>query len=119
MVEAPWSSGQGLKASTPGMGFNSQMMQFLHQEVWVSIPGECELCRKNGENNYKKIFSIAQRVPTGMDLIGRLRVMQSDVNPHKAGKIVGCNIVYVIFLIVCNSIITRKKRLNLRYIIIV
>ncbi|KAG2292918.1 hypothetical protein Bca52824_039587 [Brassica carinata] len=56
MVEAPWSSGQGLKASTP---------------------------------------SIAQRVPTGMDLIGRLRVMQSDVNPHKAGKIVGCNIVYV------------------------
>ena len=46
-----------------------------------------------------------------MDFIGRLRVMQSDVNPRKTGKIIGYNIVYVIFLIVCNSIITGQKKL--------
>ena len=57
-----------------------------------------------------------QGVPSGMDLIGLLRVMQSGVNSHKAGRIVGCNIVYVMFLI-CNSIInqtekTMPKKLN-------
>ena len=45
-----------------------------------------------------------------MDLIGLLRVMQSGVNPHKAGRIVGCNIVYVIFLIIFNSIINQSKK---------
>uniref|UniRef100_A0A0D3D5Q6 Uncharacterized protein n=1 Tax=Brassica oleracea var. oleracea TaxID=109376 RepID=A0A0D3D5Q6_BRAOL len=44
--------------------------------------------------------SIAQGVPSGMDLIGLLRMMQSGVNPHKTGRIVGCNIVYVMFLII-------------------
>ena len=46
-----------------------------------------------------------------MDLIGLLRVMQSDVNPHKAGRIVGCNIVYVMFFIICNSIINQIKKI--------
>ena len=35
---------------------------------------------------------MAQGVPSEMDLIGLLRVMQSDVNPHKTCRIVGCNI---------------------------
>ena len=53
---------------------------------------------------------MSQEVPSGMDLIGLLRVMQSGVNPHQAGRIVGCNIVYVIFLIICNSIINQTKK---------
>ena len=53
---------------------------------------------------------MAQGVPSRMELIGLLGVMQSDVNPHKAGKIVGCNIIYVMFLIICNSIINQTKK---------
>ena len=53
---------------------------------------------------------MAQGVPSGMDLVGLLRVMQSGVNPHKAGRIVGYNIVYVMFLIICNSIINQTKK---------
>ena len=55
---------------------------------------------------------MAQGILSGMDLIGLLRVMQSGVNPQKTGKIVDCNIVYVMFLIICNSIInlTKKKK---------
>ena len=36
-------------------------------------------------------------------------VMRLDMNPHKASRIVGYNIVYVMFLVVCNSIIDKKK----------
>ena len=53
---------------------------------------------------------MAQGVPSGMDLIGLLRVMQSGMNLHKTCRIVGCNIVYVIFLIICNSIINQTKK---------
>ena len=53
---------------------------------------------------------MAQGVPSGMDLVELLRVMQSDVNLHKAGRIVGYNIVYVMFLIICNSIINQTKK---------
>lgn len=35
------------------------------------------------------------------------RVMQSGVNTHKANRIVGCKIVYVIFLSITNQ--TKKK----------
>ncbi|CAN7015574.1 unnamed protein product [Brassica oleracea var. botrytis] len=34
-----------------------------------------------------------QGVPSGIDLIWLLRVMQSVVNLHKTGRIIGCNIV--------------------------
>ena len=47
-----------------------------------------------------------------MNLIELLMVMQSGVNPHKAGRIIGCNIVYVMFLIICNSIINQTKKTN-------
>ena len=53
---------------------------------------------------------MTQGIPSGMDLIGLFRVMQSGVNPHKADKIVGCSIVYVMFLIICNSIINQTKK---------
>ena len=53
---------------------------------------------------------MAQGIPSGMDLKGLLKVMQSGVNPQKAGRIVGCNIVYVMFLIICNSIINQTKK---------
>ena len=67
--------------------------------------------QKIRENTYlQDIFSMAQGIPSGMDLIGLLRVMQSGVNPQKAGRIVGCNIVYVMFLIICNSIINQTKK---------
>lgn len=49
---------------------------------------------------------MAQRVLSGIDLTEWLRVMQSDVNSHKTCKIIGYNIVYIIFFIVCNNIIT-------------
>ena len=48
---------------------------------------------------------MAQGVLSGMDLIGRFWMMQSDGNLHKASRFVGCSIVYVMFLIVCNRII--------------
>ena len=66
--------------------------------------------QKIRENAYKRSSALLQGVPSGMDLIGLLRVMQSDVNPHKTGRIVGCNIVYVMFLIICNSIINQIKK---------
>ena len=57
---------------------------------------------------------MAQKVPSKIDLIGLLRVMQSDVNSHKTGRIVGYNIVYVIFLIIYNSIINQTKNKNFK-----
>lgn len=36
--------------------------------------------------------------------------MQSDVNLHKVDKIFDCNIIYVMFLVVCNSIVDKKIR---------
>ena len=36
--------------------------------------------------------------------------MQSDVNPHKVCKITGYNIIYIMFFIVCNNIITIQKK---------
>ena len=53
---------------------------------------------------------MAQGVLSGMNLIGLLRVMQPDVNPHKAGRIVGRIIVYVMFFIICNRIINQTKK---------
>ena len=53
---------------------------------------------------------MAQGVSSEMDLIGLHKVMQSDVNLHKTGRIVDCNIVYVMFLIICNSIINQTKK---------
>ena len=64
----------------------------IHQEIWVSNPNKSELWRFM-EKNIHEIFDMAQGVPSGMDLIGRLRMMQSDVNPHKTCRIVGCRIV--------------------------
>ena len=64
----------------------------LHQEVWVSNLSKDELSRFI-EKNIQEIFGMAQDVPSDMDLIGRLRMMQSDVNPHKADRIVGYRIV--------------------------
>ena len=58
----------------------------------------------------QEIFSMAQGVLSGMNLIGLLRVMQPDVNPHKAGRIVGRIIVYVMFFIICNRIINQTKK---------
>ena len=55
----------------------------------------------------QEIFRMAQGVPPRMDFIGRLRMVQSDANPNKTGRIVGCSIIYVTFLIVCNSIIKQ------------
>lgn len=45
-MEAPWPSGQGLKAFTLRYGFEVQTTQFLHEGVWVSISGKDELCIK-------------------------------------------------------------------------
>ena len=56
----------------------------------------------------RDLLGKAQRIPS--DFIGLLRMMQSGVNLLKTGKIVGCNIVYVIFLIICNSIINQTKK---------
>uniref|UniRef100_A0A0D3CFV5 No apical meristem-associated C-terminal domain-containing protein n=1 Tax=Brassica oleracea var. oleracea TaxID=109376 RepID=A0A0D3CFV5_BRAOL len=53
------------------------------QEVWVSNPSKGELCRFM-EKNIQEIFGMAQKVPSGMDLIRWLRMMQPGVNPHKA-----------------------------------
>ena len=115
-VEAPWPSGQGLKVSTPrsgvqspdnanftgrGLGFNSRRRRIM---------------QKIRENAYKRSSALAQGVPSGMDLIGLLSVMQSGVNLHKAGRIVGCNIIYVIFLIICNSIINETKKKTTHYV---
>ena len=62
------------------------------------------------EKNLQAMFGMVQELSSGMDFIGLLKVMQSGMNLHKAGRIVGCNIVYVIFLIICNSIINQTKK---------
>ena len=108
-MKAPWPNGQDLKASTlrsgvqipdnaistgRGLGFNSR---------------KGELCRKL-EKMLTTDLSMAQGVPSIMDLVGLLRVMQSGVNPHKTGRIVGYNIVYIMVLIICNSIINQTKK---------
>ena len=53
---------------------------------------------------------MAQGVPSRTDLIGLLREMQSGVNPRKACRIFFCNIVYVMFHIIYNSIINHTKK---------
>lgn len=52
---------------------------------------------------------MTQGIPSRMDLIGWLKMMQSDINSPKADKMVSCNIVYLIFLIVSSSIINPIK----------
>ena len=49
-------------------------MQFLQEEeeVWIPIPEESELCRKLEKNVYKRSFSMAQEVPSEINLIGLL-----------------------------------------------
>ena len=105
-------------------GLVAQWSRFkgFYIQIWGLNPRQCNFYRKRSEfqfpekANYaenqrkylQEIFSMAQRVPSsiaqgvpsGMDLIGLLRMMQSGVNPHKTGRIVGCNIVYVMFLII-------------------
>ena len=45
-MEASWPIGQGLKVSTPRSGVQIPDNAISIEEVWVSIPGEGELCRK-------------------------------------------------------------------------
>lgn len=40
---------------------------------------------------------MAQQILSEIDLIGRFRVMQSDVNPRKTDRIIDYIIIYVIF----------------------
>ena len=92
------------------MGFESQATQFLHQEIWISIHREDELYSKIGKNIYKNLqYGARCTVRIGSHRTGQS--VQSDMNLHKAGKLVGCNIVYVMILIICNSIITRQKKI--------
>lgn len=51
------------------------------------------------ENVYKRSFGMTQVVPSIIVFIGRLKVMQPDVNLNMTGRIVGCSIVYVLFLV--------------------
>ena len=62
MWKPPWSS-----------GLTKDSLMLLHQEVWISIPGECRIMRIKGEKGLQKICSMAQRVPLSMDPLGRLR----------------------------------------------
>lgn len=62
-----------------------------------------EYWRKDVQENIR----YEKSVPSGMNFIGRFRVIQSDKNLHKTGKIFGCSIVYVTFFKVCNSIINQ------------
>ena len=87
-----------------------QTTQFLQEKVWISISGKGGLCRKL-KKCLHEIFSMAQGVPSGINFIGLLSVMQSDENLYKTGRIVDCNIVYVMFFIICNSIINRTKKM--------
>lgn len=48
---------------------------------------------------------MTQGVLSGMDVIWRFWVMQLDGSLLKVNRFVGFNIVYVMFLIVCNRII--------------
>lgn len=50
---------------------------------------------------------------------GGFGVMQSNLNPHKTGRFFSYNIVYVIFIVVCNSIIDKKKLEHNLYVMIV
>ena len=56
----------------------------------ISILVEVELCRI-----LKK--KLTKEIPSEIDLVGRVRVMQPDVNPHKISRIISCIIVYVTF----------------------
>lgn len=97
MVETPWPSDQSLKVSKPRSGFESHSTKFLQEEFWVSISVKDELCKKLekmltkdlqhdirntvGNESHKTTQNDAERVPSGMNLIGLfrklLRVMQS------------------------------------------
>ena len=45
----------------------------------------------------------ASKIRPGVGLRRMAQVIQLGVDPHKAGSIVGCRIVYVIFLIIVIS----------------
>ena len=110
---APWPSRQGLKASTLRSEFKSKTTKFLQEEVCVSIPGEDELCRKLEKMLTRDLQHGAKStVRIESHRAGLLRVIQSCVNPHKACRVFGYNIVYVMFLIICNSIINQTKKTN-------
>ena len=53
------------------------------------------------------MFGMVQELSSGMDFIGRFRVMQLDENSYKARRIIGYSIVYVMFLVVCNIIVNQ------------
>ena len=104
---AQWSRFKGFY--TQVWGSNPRQRNFYRKRSGFQFPEKANYA-KNQRKCLQEIFSMAQGIPSGMDLIGLLRVMQSGVNPQKAGRIVGCNIIYVIFLIICNSIINQTKK---------
>ena len=59
------------------------------------------------EKNLQAMFGMVQELSSGMDFIGRFRVMQLDENSYKARRIIGYSIVYVMFLVVCNIIVNQ------------
>ena len=82
-MEAPWPSNQGLKASTLRCG-----VRILGNTISTGRGlGLGELCRK-----LEKILGAKSTVRNESHRT-LLKVMQSGVNPHKIGEIVGCNIV--------------------------
>ena len=72
------------------------------------IPSKDELCRILEKKAYQRSSAWHKESRQEWISYGGSGVMQLDVNPRKTDRTVSCNIVYVMFLVVCNSIINKN-----------
>ena len=73
-----------------------KMREIIYFLNYITITKQlCRLRRKG----LQEIFNMVQVNSVRRDLRRTAHVMQLDIDPYKAGSIVVCRIVYVIFLI--------------------